>query len=143
MSKYYSADYLRGFRTGYSSAYSGDWSTCSDAFEYILKNLSANDINMNFSDGFLDGYECGVKDKKDLKKCKKSSFFEKIKNIINSKTYEELEEEEKQKKPLMEDMGLSGYVVSDGDKGDEGDSWIFPDDILEGDIDETLDDYDE
>ena len=52
MSKYYSADYLRGFRTGYSSAYSGDWSTCSDAFEYILKNFDYQKQHL------LGGYLC-------------------------------------------------------------------------------------
>ena len=94
MSKYYSADYLRGFRTGYSSAYSGDWSTCSDALEYILKNLSVNDTNMDFSDGFLDGYECGKKDKVNSKKCNKSTIIEKLRSIVCSKTPEEIEEEE-------------------------------------------------
>lgn len=110
MSKYYSADYLRGFRTGYSSAYSGDWSTCSDALEYILKNLSVNDTNMDFSDGFLDGYECGKKDKVNSKKCNKSTIIEKLRSIVCSKTPEEIEEEERQKKSTMNDWDLTGYI---------------------------------
>lgn len=110
MSKYYSADYLRGFRTGYSSGYSGNWNNCSEAFEYILSNLSISNTNMDFSDGFLDGYECGKKDKVNSKKCNKSTIIEKLRSIVCSKTPEEIEEEERQKKSTMNDWDLTGYI---------------------------------